>query len=154
MSFKLTAPDPDFNYKLSLRFVCPQKPGGPQTRSNLPEPTTGPYMITQSDDKTVVDVRNPNWDANAKIMGLDAWKGKLWNVDGLEVEIGVAPDQQLLKLKNEEADMSWTGDTPCLPRRDDRDRGRSGAEGPIPRRSSTPSSATLDSSSRSPRSTT
>lgn len=107
VTFKLTAPNPDFMSIMSLRFICPQKPGGPTTRSNSPEPSTGPYVISESTDARVVWERNPNWEANAKIMGYDKYSDKLWNVDGIELTVGTAPEQSLLQLKNNEIDMNW-----------------------------------------------
>jgi peptide/nickel transport system substrate-binding protein len=109
VKFKLTKANPDFNYLMSLRFICPQKPGGPSTRTNAPEPTTGPYMISNVTDKLVQWVRNPNWDANAALMGLDQYKGKIWNLDGFDLEVGDSVENILLRLKNNELDMMWGG---------------------------------------------
>ncbi len=105
--FALTAPDPDFVAKMGLRFVCPEKPGGSHTRAMVPEATTGPYMVTTATDKQLVVVRNPHWWDNAKIMGLDKFKGQLWNIDGFTLDIGVSADAQLLQLKNNQIDMGW-----------------------------------------------
>jgi peptide/nickel transport system substrate-binding protein len=64
-------------------------------------------MLSSYTDKVVTWVRNPHWDANSKVLGLDKYKDQLWNVDGWTITFGLSPDQQLLKLKSNEADMSW-----------------------------------------------
>ncbi len=107
VTFKLVEPNPDFLSIMSLRFICPQKPGGPTTRSNTPEPGTGPYVISEASDSKVVWERNPSWDANAAAMGYDKYSDQLWNLDGIELTVGTAPEQSLLQLKNNEIDMNW-----------------------------------------------
>jgi peptide/nickel transport system substrate-binding protein len=110
VTFNLVKADPDFLAEMSLRFVCPQKPGGPHKRVQAPNPSTGPYMVQSVDEKHLNLVRNPYWWDNAKIMGLDKYKGQLWNADGFNFAIGASGDQLLLQAKNNQVDMDWTND--------------------------------------------
>ena len=108
VTFNLVKADPDFVAKLSLRFTCIYKPGGPHKRSQMPQPSTGPYMITTATNTNVVLVRNPYWwSNNAAILGMAQYKGRLWNADSYTLTIGLSPDQQLLQLKANQVDLSW-----------------------------------------------
>jgi ABC-type transport system substrate-binding protein len=114
VTFRLTRPDPDFLAKLSLRFACPQKPGGPHTRSTLPMPSTGPYRITQLTPNRLVLDRNPYWwSNNAAILGLDRYRGRLWNFDRFVFTWGLDPHRVATDVAAGTADGAWLGMAPA-----------------------------------------
>lgn len=61
MSFHLTAPDPDFLYKLAaLNYASPVPPGTPTRDMGMrPIPGTGPYRIARSNRREIRFARNP-----------------------------------------------------------------------------------------------
>ena len=74
VTFHLSAPDPDFLYKLALQFTAPTPPGVPDHDVGTdPVPSTGPYMIGRYLAGREVDfVPNPyfkEWSAAAEPAG-------------------------------------------------------------------------------------
>ncbi|MDX6299764.1 MAG: hypothetical protein QOF53_978, partial [Nocardioidaceae bacterium] len=72
VTFHLTAPDPQFNHKLTL-LVVPAPPGTPMHTIATPLPGTGPYRIASYvPDKRFTLARNPyfhEWSAGAQPAG-------------------------------------------------------------------------------------
>jgi YVTN family beta-propeller protein len=101
---KLTAPDPDFLYKLAFRFTAPVPAYVPMRDSGaIPVPGTGPYMITgYIPGQRVIFARNPyfrEWSAAAQPQGSLA--GMVWTFGG-----SVA--QETAEIEDGQAD--WTDD--------------------------------------------
>jgi len=61
VTFRLTAPDPDFTYKLATSFAYPVPAGTPDRMATQPVPATGPYRISSVRGGTLVEVRNPRF---------------------------------------------------------------------------------------------
>jgi peptide/nickel transport system substrate-binding protein len=75
VTFRLTAPDPDFLYKLAFEFTAPVSPYIPlRDVGQRPAPGTGPYMITRYvPGREVIFARNPyfrEWSAAAQPQGV------------------------------------------------------------------------------------
>jgi peptide/nickel transport system substrate-binding protein len=70
ITFRLTAPDPDFLAKLALAFAYPVPARTPATdRTKHPVPATGPYLIKAVRRQLVTLVRNPRfreWSSDAQ----------------------------------------------------------------------------------------
>ena len=104
MTFRLTAPDPDFLYKLAFRFTAPVPPYVPMRDSGaIPVPGTGPYMITgYIPGQQVIFARNPyfrEWSAAAQPQGSLA--GMVWTFGGSVAE-------ETAEIEDGQAD--WTDD--------------------------------------------
>lgn len=74
VTFRLTEPDPDFLYKLTLPFANPVPPGIPNRDvGTRPVPGTGPYKIVRyAPERELVFVRNPffrEWSEAARPVG-------------------------------------------------------------------------------------
>ena len=106
--FKLSKPDPGFLYAVALRFMNIVPKGSPRKHTDLPPPQTGPYMVTaHTPNRSVKIVRNPQWDANKAVMGVD--DSKLFNMDGIDITIGTSQEQEFLQLKNNQIDFTVDG---------------------------------------------
>jgi YVTN family beta-propeller protein len=104
VTFVLTAPDPDFLYKLAFRFTAPVPQNVPMRDSGTnPVPGTGPYMITRYvPGREVIFARNPyfrEWSAAAQPQGFPA--RMIWTFGG-----SVA--RETAEIENGQAD--WTDD--------------------------------------------
>jgi peptide/nickel transport system substrate-binding protein len=70
ITFRLTAPDPDFLAKLALAFAYPVPVATPATdRTKHPVPATGPYLIKEVQGQRVTLARNPRfreWSSDAQ----------------------------------------------------------------------------------------
>src|SRR6185436_3203645 len=91
---------------LALQFACIVPADAPHRKANLPPPMTGPYKVTaHQQGKSLTIDRNPVWEQNvAAGLPVDA---DTFNVDGFDVEIGVPPDAQVLRIRNGQADFSF-----------------------------------------------
>ena len=65
ITINLTEPQGDFENILATEFAAPVPASTPaKDQSTTPAPSTGPYMIqSYTPNKTIVEVRNPNFDA-------------------------------------------------------------------------------------------
>ena len=61
VTFHLTAPDPDFLFKLSLSFAAVLPASVPERLASSPLPATGPYMVRSAKPDRVLLVRNPRF---------------------------------------------------------------------------------------------
>jgi peptide/nickel transport system substrate-binding protein len=106
VTFKLTAPDPDFLQKLALPFAY-VVPTGTKNKDigTDPLPATGPYVIqSYKPDNEMVFVRNPNfkeWSAEAQPAG---------NPDRIVMRIGLSLEDATTQIANGQAD--WMYETP------------------------------------------
>jgi peptide/nickel transport system substrate-binding protein len=105
MTFHLSAPDPDFLFKLALGLVVPIPPQTPmhEVRSH-PIPGTGPYVFAQVGAKQFTFVRNPRfreWSHAAQPDG---------NPDRIVWRFGLSADEEIRAVASGHGD--WTGDFP------------------------------------------
>jgi ABC-type transport system substrate-binding protein len=106
VTFTLTEKNGGFLNALALGFACIVPADSPHQKTNLPPPTTGPYMVTEhTQGKSLKIDRNPEWDNNVAA-GIPQ-DPDTNNVDGFDVTIGVPPDAQVLQIKNGQADFSF-----------------------------------------------
>ena len=100
VTFHLTAPDPDFLYKLALPAAF-AVPAGTPVKARLPLPATGPYMIAGYDPKHRLRlVRNPRfreWSAAAQPSGYP---------DEIVLTFGFSPEAQVRLVERGEADLA------------------------------------------------
>jgi ABC-type transport system substrate-binding protein len=61
ITFRLTAADPDFLYKLAQTLAVPVPPGTSVSALRKPLPATGPYQVAELDRKHLRLVRNPRF---------------------------------------------------------------------------------------------
>jgi peptide/nickel transport system substrate-binding protein len=105
LTFRLTAPDPDFLFKLALGFIVPVPPGTPMHEIRThPIPGTGPYRFASNGAHRIVLVRNPRfheWSHAAQPDG---------QPDRIEWRFGATPEQEDATVERGRAD--WTGDLP------------------------------------------
>ena len=105
LTFRLTAPDPDFLYKLALGFIVPIPPGTPMHDIGThPIPGTGPYRFELVSTNRIVFVRNPRfrpWSDAAQPDG---------QPDRIQWDFGATPEQEDAAVERGAAD--WTGDFP------------------------------------------
>jgi peptide/nickel transport system substrate-binding protein len=107
LTIHLTAPDPEFLFKLSLPFayVVPGSTSPKLTGNDVP-PGTGPYMWQSYDpNKEAVLVRNPNfkvWNPDAQP---DGYPDKIVEKYGLQVS------DEVTAVENGQADVVFAGDT-------------------------------------------
>ena len=70
VTFRLTRPDPDFLYKLTLAYADVLPASAPSQQARTPLPATGPYMITRYvPGRELLLIRNPRfreWSAAAQ----------------------------------------------------------------------------------------
>jgi YVTN family beta-propeller protein len=104
--FHLSAPDPDFVFKLALGQVVPIPPGTPMHEVRTqPIVGTGPYVFAQVGAKQFTFVRNlrfHEWSAAAQPDG---------NPDRIVWRFGLTADQEIRQVAAGRAD--WTGDFPA-----------------------------------------
>ena len=105
VTFHLTAPDPDFLYKLSFDFAVPVPADVPaRDVGSDPVPATGPYMISRYvPGRTVVFTRNPyfrEWSAAAQPAG---------SPDRIVWTFGESAARETTEIEDGKAD--WTNDT-------------------------------------------
>ncbi len=88
VTFHLTAPDPEFLYRLPIPFGSILPAGTPLSKNGTrPVPATGPYVIGSATPKRLVLVRNRHfrvWNAIARPDGY---------VDRIEVSVGSKPNR-------------------------------------------------------------
>jgi peptide/nickel transport system substrate-binding protein len=107
LTIHLTAPDPEFLFKLALPFayVVPGNTSPKLTGNNVP-PGTGPYMWQSYDpNKEAVLVRNPNfkvWNPDAQPEG---YPDKIVEKYGLQVS------DEVTAVENGQADVVFAGDS-------------------------------------------
>ena len=106
VTFRLTAPDPDFLYKLAFEFTAPVPPNIPARAAGQdPVPGTGPYMITRYvPGREAVFSRNPyfrEWSAAAQPAG---------SPDRIVWTFGTPVSAETAEIENGQAD--WTPDEP------------------------------------------
>ena len=104
MTFRLTAPDPDFLDKLAFEFTAPVPPYIPARDTGRdPVPGTGPYMITgYIPGREVVFARNPyfrEWSAAAQPAG---------SPDRIIWTFGTSVTRETAEIEDGQAD--WTDD--------------------------------------------
>jgi DNA-binding SARP family transcriptional activator/ABC-type transport system substrate-binding protein len=103
LTFRLTAPDPDFLFKLALGFIVPVPPWTPMHDIGThPIPGTGPYRFASIGAHRIVFVRNPRfheWSHAAQPDG---------QPDRIEWRFGATPAQEDAAVERGRAD--WTGD--------------------------------------------
>jgi peptide/nickel transport system substrate-binding protein len=106
VTFNLTAPDPEFLYKLSLPFAF-AVPGNTALKDlgNNPPPGTGPYMWKSYDPQhEAVMVRNPYfkvWNAQTQPDGF---------VNEIDYKFGLSVEAEVTQVENGQAD--WVFDAP------------------------------------------
>jgi YVTN family beta-propeller protein len=105
VTFRLTAPDPDFLYKLAFEFTAPVPSSIPaRDIGRHPAPATGPYMITgYIPGRQVVFARNPyfqEWSAAAQPAG---------SPDRIVWTFGTSLTHEAAQIEDGQAD--WTNDT-------------------------------------------
>ncbi|MFN2543103.1 MAG: ABC transporter substrate-binding protein [Actinomycetota bacterium] len=114
VTFHLTAPDPEFVYKLAVPFASILPSGTPpgDANSTRPLPATGPYMITSYDRHKVVELaRNPSfheWSGAAQPDGFP---------DHITFLMNLSPDDLVDRILNGSLDASF--DTPPANRIED-----------------------------------
>lgn len=104
VTFRLTAPDPDFLYKLAFEFTAPVPSYIPaRDIGRDPVPATGPYMIDRYlPGRQVVFARNPyfrEWSAAAQPDG---------SPDQIVWTFGSSPSREITEIETGQAD--WTND--------------------------------------------
>jgi peptide/nickel transport system substrate-binding protein len=106
VTINLTAPDPEFFYKLSVPHAAinPQSAPSKDAASTL-IPTTGPYMFKSYDPNTaLVMVRNPyfkEWSADAQPQGYP---------DEIDYKFGLTVEAEVTAVENGQA--NWVYDPP------------------------------------------
>jgi peptide/nickel transport system substrate-binding protein len=100
LSIRLSAPDPDFLYKLAMGFGHVLRPGSvpDNALASEPYPVTGPYQVASIGADSVRLVRNPNfhsWDEQIRPAGFP---------DEIIWTSGIEPDQQVTMVEAGEAD--------------------------------------------------
>jgi DNA-binding SARP family transcriptional activator/ABC-type transport system substrate-binding protein len=105
LTFRLTAPDPDFLFKLALGFIVPVPPGTPMHDVGThPIPGTGPYRFAAIGAHRIVFVRNPRFQEWSHAAQPDG------QPDRIEWQFGATPEQEDAAVERGRAD--WTGDLP------------------------------------------
>lgn len=103
VTFELSAPDPDFLFKLALGLVIPVPPGTPMHDvGRHPIPGTGPYRLSAIGPRRITLTRNElfrEWSAAAQPNGLP---------DRIEWRFGLTPDQEIAAVEHGRAD--WASD--------------------------------------------
>jgi YVTN family beta-propeller protein len=106
VTFRLTAPDPDFLLKLALP-AGDAVPAGTPRKARLPLPATGPYMIASYDGKRGVRlVRNPRFRVWYEAAQPDGYPDEIvWRYN-------VLPDAQRLAVEQGKADVAMEAGQP------------------------------------------
>ena len=88
VTFRLSQPDPDFLYKLTISYAYVLPAATPERQARMPLPATGPYMITRYiAGRELRLVRNPyfhEWSAAAQPSGYP---------DRITIPLGLSPAQ-------------------------------------------------------------
>jgi len=106
VTINLTAPDPEFKYKLAVpHAVILPADTPPKDSGTKPIPGTGPYMFSSYDpNRQLTMVRNPyfkEWSQAAQPAGYP---------DQITYSFGLTVEAQITAIQNEQAD--WTFETP------------------------------------------
>ena len=106
VTINLTAPDPEFLYKLSVPHAAINPKSAPtKDAGNTPIPTTGAYMFKSYDPNTaLVMVRNPNfkeWSRAAQPAGYP---------DEIDYKFGLTVEAEVTAVENNQA--NWLYDPP------------------------------------------
>jgi len=106
VTINLTAPDPEFFYKISVPHAAINPKTAPtKDAGTTPIPTTGPYMFKSYDPNTaLVMVRNPNfkeWSHDAQPSGYP---------DTITEKFGLTVEAEVTAVENNQAD--WIFDSP------------------------------------------
>ena len=106
VTINLTAPDPEFVYKLAVPHATILPKDSPGTDAGTrPLPTTGPYMVASYDPNRALKlVRNPNftqWSADAQPKGYP---------DEIDENFGLSVEAEVTAVENGQAD--WVFDPP------------------------------------------
>jgi YVTN family beta-propeller protein len=100
VTFHLTAPDPEFLYRLAIPFASILPAGTPVSKEGTrPVPATGPYLIRSATPKRLILVRNRHfrvWNAIARPDGY---------VNRIEVSIGSNPAGAITEVTSGAADV-------------------------------------------------
>jgi ABC-type transport system substrate-binding protein/DNA-binding SARP family transcriptional activator len=109
VTFHLSAPDPDFPFKLTVGgFTAPMPPGTPMRRVDAGIPGTGPYRVVEADRAHVRYERNPRfreWSHAAQPDGIP---------DAIVWRFGVSPAKQVQMIEEGRADWMADGIPPGL----------------------------------------
>jgi peptide/nickel transport system substrate-binding protein len=106
VTIHLTAPDPEFPYKLAVPHATILPKGSPATDAGTkPLPGTGAYMISSYDpNRALKMVRNPNfteWSQDAQPQGYP---------DEIDENFGLSVEAEVTAVENNQAD--WVFDPP------------------------------------------
>ena len=104
-TFRLIEPDGSFLRALAMAWAFIRPVSTPHAITDLPPPFVGPYRLSSHHEgQTATIDREPSWAANV-VAGVpeDAAEN---NIDGVDIEIGVAPDIQLLRIKGNQLDLT------------------------------------------------
>ncbi|MDQ1532079.1 MAG: peptide/nickel transport system substrate-binding protein [Microbacteriaceae bacterium] len=106
VTIHLTAPDPEFPYKLAVPHATILPKGSPVTDAgSKPLPTTGPYMVASYDPNRALKlVRNPNfteWSHDAQPQAYS---------DEIDETFGLTVEAEVTAIENGQAD--WVFDPP------------------------------------------
>jgi peptide/nickel transport system substrate-binding protein len=104
--FHLTAPDPEFLYKLAVPFAYVVPAGTPPRDTGThPLPATGPYMIASYRPKSLLKlVRNPYFREWSQAAQPDGYPNEI------DLRIGGTSDAALDDVLQGRADVAWTVD--------------------------------------------
>ena len=109
VTFTLEHADGAFLSVLAYPLACVVPADAPHETMNLPPPTTGPYVVSGHESgRSLTLERNPWWGANVRA-GLPVDEN-VFNVDGFDFTIGVAPEGMSSLLESGRADFSLLGD--------------------------------------------
>ncbi len=111
VTFHLSAPDPEFLYKLALPFACVLPAGTPPREVGThPLPATGPYMIAgYRPNHSLRLVRNPRFHEWSQAAQPDGYP------DEILVEIGGTPDEAVNDVIRGKADAFSTAQSETPP---------------------------------------
>jgi peptide/nickel transport system substrate-binding protein len=106
VTIHLTAPDPEFQYKLAVPHATVLPKGSPATDAGTqPLPSTGAYMVSSYDPNRALKlVRNPNfseWSRDAQPQGYP---------DEIDENFGLSVEAEVTAVQNGQAD--WVFDPP------------------------------------------
>ena len=106
VTFNLTAPDPEFLYKLSVPHASIVPKGSPATDAGTkPLPTTGPYKVASYDPNRALKlVRNPNFTEWSRDAEPQAY------TDEIDYSFGLTVEAEITAVQNGQAD--WVFDPP------------------------------------------
>jgi peptide/nickel transport system substrate-binding protein len=106
VTINLTAPDPEFLYKLSVPHASILPKGSPATDAGTkPLPTTGPYMVASYDpNRELKLVRNPSFTEWSRDAEPQAY------ADEIDYSFGLTVEAEITAVQNGQAD--WVFDPP------------------------------------------